>query len=41
MKKTWATIVLAALLATLLGGCVTTGSQDSSGSARQDSPFPK
>jgi len=40
MKKTWVTIILATLLATLLGGCVTTGSQGG-GSARDESPFPR
>jgi hypothetical protein len=40
MKKTWATIVLATILVTLLGGCVTTSPQ-SGGGAREESPFPK
>ena len=39
MKKTWVTIILATLLATLLGGCVTSGSQG--GGARDESPFPR
>ena len=40
MKKTWVTIILATLLATLMGGCVTTGSQGGA-SERQESPFPR
>jgi hypothetical protein len=40
MKKTWATIMLAAFLATtFLGGCVTSGSQG--GGARDESPYPR
>lgn len=39
MKKTWVTIILATLLATLMGGCVTTGSQG--GSTQDESPFPR
>ena len=38
--KTWAKIVLATLLVTLLGGCVTTGSQGGA-SERSESPYPK
>lgn len=38
MKKTWVTIILATLLATLMGGCATGGAQDST---RDESPFPK
>jgi len=40
MMKTWAKIVLATILVTILGGCVTTGSQGG-GSARDESPYPR
>jgi hypothetical protein len=40
MMKTWAKIVLAAILVTILGGCVTTGSQGGA-SERSESAFPK
>jgi hypothetical protein len=38
--KTWAKIVLATLLITVLGGCVTSGSQGGA-SPREESPFPR
>jgi len=40
MMKTWAKIVLATILVTILGGCVTTGSQGGA-SERSESPYPK